>query len=130
MTLRDIAIANRATVLEENSFAFVQKHCRISEQVPLGYRTIWPKRHKLAVTKLGNRVTAATQPADFVGIFLSTAAERQADEFIEVHIYGPFDGNAVESVAGNPDSGDEEERVVAAIVREIVTLSGRKWIDL
>jgi hypothetical protein len=130
MTLRDIAIANRATVLEENSFAFVQKHCQVSEQVPLGYRTIWPKRHRLAVAKLGNRVSATTQPADFVSIVLSPAAERQADEFIEVHIYGPFDGNAVESVAARLDSGNEEERVVAAIVKEIIVASGKKWIDL
>jgi hypothetical protein len=130
MTLRDIAIANRATVLEENSFAFVQKHCQITEHVPLGYRTIWPKRHKLAVAKLGNRVSAATQPADFVGIVLSPAAEWQADEFIEVHIYGPFDGNAVESVAGSPNFDNEEEKVVATIVREIIAVSGKKWIDL
>ncbi|HEV2988518.1 MAG TPA: hypothetical protein VG759_08755 [Candidatus Angelobacter sp.] len=130
MTLRDITIANRATVLEENSFTFVQKHCKVLERPPLGYRATWPNRHKLGVAKLGTKITASTQNAHFASMVLSDGGERQAAEFIEVHIYGPFDGNAVESVAGSLKPGNEEEEIVAYIVRGVVISSGKKWVDL
>lgn len=112
LVLRDSAIANRASLMEENAFAFYARHdlgriertatgYRPSHPEPPGYRACWPRRHLLAVAKLAPRL--ATQPGpltddELAALLLEHGAARSADELIEVHIYGPLTRRSIERV--------------------------------
>jgi len=125
MQLRDIAVAKRATVLEENSFMFVRRHNILPNVVPpAGYSSTWKDRNELACAKLLPRVTAATLESEFQSILLSSTGERQTDEFLEVHIYGTFDNKAVEKVSA-PAPTDPVDIAIWAIVKEILTKNGK-----
>ncbi len=57
IVLKDIAVAGRATVFEENSFDFFEKNkIPTGEQPPFGYKTTWMNRDRLAVGKVGSRI--------------------------------------------------------------------------
>ena len=62
VTIADVTASARATVLEENSYAFVHRHMLLpGKDIPAGHRSLWGERHKLAVAKLANRVHRGTQ---------------------------------------------------------------------
>lgn len=89
------SIQNRATVFEENSYNYCEKQ-PITVAVPPGLRAKWPDRHRLAVAKLGHRVTSATTSQDFPGILVVPGTTTGEDQFIEVHIHDPLTEAAVE----------------------------------
>jgi hypothetical protein len=101
MFLQDAAIANRATVFEENCVFFCERH-RLGPgrtNVPPGHRATWEQRHELATAKLAPKLEAGTQVADFPGILLSTdATDSRKDDFIEVHIYDDLHRSALDYV--------------------------------
>lgn len=98
MKLKDIAIEKRTTVFIENTLLFIQKNRIVpGDPLPLGCRASWPNRYLLAVAKLGDRITAETKESEFSGL-LMPSRERDGD-FIEVHIYGPVKGSAIESLS-------------------------------
>jgi len=77
------------SVFEENPFIFLKKHPYIPKQepcIPYGYRATWENRSKLAVAKLGERITADTQPSDFPSLLTHCSEDKMQDDFIEVHI--------------------------------------------
>jgi hypothetical protein len=99
--LRDIAIEARASVLEENSYCFFERHgigAHLTAPIPAGFRAPWPTRHLVAMAKLGQRITDATTRAEFAALLLRAGTGRENDDFVEVHIYGSFDIRAVERV--------------------------------
>jgi hypothetical protein len=99
MILRSDAIGHRASVLEENSFSFTERHeLRPGKLAPVGYRAPWATRHQLAMAKCGAVVDGGTTPSQHGALLLSCGRSRAADEFIEVHVFGPFDGKAVEKI--------------------------------
>ena len=151
------AINWRATVLEDNSFMFHKKHS-INGSVPAGYRANWQQRHKLAVAKLAKRIIE--QPTtDFSILLQQDGADIHSDECIEVHIYGPFDEAAIESVAGpepikpeepsnseklsvegtekqkEEEQKDENYRMLqkeywtARVIQDMLVATRRKWIN-
>jgi len=78
-----------ASLFEENPFIFLKKHPYLPKQepcIPPGYRATWQNRGKLAVAKLGERITESTQPCDFPDILTHSASDKMEDDFIEVHI--------------------------------------------
>ena len=98
MTLADMTMRYKATLLEENSYFFVQKHRIVAgDALPQGYRATWENRHLLAVAKLADKITQKAQ--NWANVLLHSNGDRQHDEFIEVHIYGAFDKQAIEAVA-------------------------------
>ena len=128
--LREIAIADRATLLEDNSFKFVQKHdIRPGGNIPQGYRSTWKERHKLAVAKLAKRISSSTLEKEHAQILLSSTGDRKTDDFIEVHIYGTFDNKAVESVKGKSSTGNKAERAILAKVKDYLRRAGKSWIE-
>ncbi|MDQ1592405.1 MAG: hypothetical protein QOG71_3032 [Pyrinomonadaceae bacterium] len=130
MKLRDIAIRNRATVLENNSYDFVQKNdLKPGKNPPLGYVASWDNRHKLAVAKLGEFLTPTTTVDDFPKLLLSSAGSRATDEFIEVLIYGTFDFNAIESVKGSSTIGSRDDRDLLRMVKQHLSRAGKEWIE-
>lgn len=122
VVLRDRLCANRATLMEENSFHFVQRHTLApGMEIPGGYRAGWRDRYMLAVAKLAERLEPDMSPSAFPGLLLRTDGNRATDEFIEVHIHGPFGRDAfVEVLIPNPDHAkDDEERYSLHKIRDL-----------
>jgi hypothetical protein len=130
LQLKEIAVADRASLLEDNSYNFVAKHkLRPGGQIPAGYVTGWQNRHKLAVAKLGGQVSAGTTEAAHPRILLVSTGNRHTDDFIEVHIYGGFDNKAIESVKGRSAVKGKYEQAVICIVKDLLTNAGKAWIE-
>jgi len=130
LRLKEVAIQQRATVLEENSYDFVRKHKLIDGiERPLGYLGPWATRNKLAVAKLAPYITPKTIDEDFARLLMSSSGDRATDEFIEVHIYGTFDLAAIDSVSGSSKGGSRDERNLLRMVKQHLTKAGIAWIE-
>jgi hypothetical protein len=128
--LRDVAIDKRASLLEDNSYAFVKKHqLTADKQIPPGYRCTWEDREKLALAKLSHRLASAKDETQYPEILLFSEGKYETDDFIEVHIYGPFDSQAIESVVGSSKRGSDFEIALAVSVKEHLANAGRQWIE-
>ena len=93
VTFRDDLIAHRASVLEENSVLFMERHeVKVSRKpnIPKGFKAIWSERDKLCVAKLAGRIDSATTPNKYSSLLLKQGASPEEDEFVEVHIFGPI----------------------------------------
>ena len=89
IVLKEVAIRDRATVFEENSFEFFQKHAiTAGSKAPVGYRTTWNNRDRLAVAKLGKWLNKESKSDSFPKILLNDVGK--SVDFIEVHIFGPI----------------------------------------
>ena len=130
LRLRDIAIADRATLLEDNSYDFVEKHeIRLRQRPPTGYRATWEDRHRLVVAKLADSISPSTSRAELPTILLRSEGDRATDDFVEVHIFGAFDINAVESVTGNSSHLLKEEQAMLSIIQARLQKLGKAWIE-
>jgi hypothetical protein len=134
--LREIAIADRATLLEDNSYIFLSKHkIETRQEIPPGYRATWGERHKLAVAKLSQQVSSGATRPEHSKILLSGSGNRQTDEFIEIHIYGGFDNKAIESVRGSSvikgssSAQVKYERASISIIKDYLKRAGKAWIE-
>jgi len=129
VVLRDVAISARATVLEKNSYEFTQSMNFADVTIPKGYRATWESRHNLAVTKTCSEINSSVTPADFPAILLKSDGEhREQDKFIEVHIFGPFDVQAIERVIG-PARVPRGQRAEVRVVREKLQKLGKAWVE-
>lgn len=129
INLREVAVKSRATVLENNSYDFIRKHNIMpGDKLPLGYITSWDNRHKLAVAKLAGQIKPSTTEADFSQLLLSSVGQRATDEFIEVHIYGAFDLNAIESIKGSSTVSSKERETLRRVKRHLQN-AGKAWIE-
>jgi hypothetical protein len=128
--LRDIAVRNRATVLENNSYDFVKKNnLSPGDPRPRGYLATWANRGKLAVAKLGDYITPLRNVAEFPSVLLTSSGDRSTDEFIEVHVYGTFDLNSVESVKGTSRGLSRDDRDLIRIVKAHLSKAGKPWVE-
>lgn len=98
--LKDATMQHCASVLEENSFTFFEKHLQhiVVEKkgIPCGYRATWSERHLLAVAKLAAKITQTTS---FAELLLKSDGDRATDEFMEVHIYGALSWQSITAIA-------------------------------
>lgn len=105
VVVRTDALANRATVFEENSLGFMRSHdVKVGAELPAGYRADWAARGKLAVTKVALRLTPETLPENFPGILLSpadAAAATPDGDFVEVHVFGGISNTAIDKILVN-----------------------------
>ena len=130
LRLRDIAISDRATLLEVNSFDFVEKHgIGVRGRPPNGYRAAWEDRHRLVVAKLAGRISPSTSRAELPTMLLRSEGDRATDDFVEVHIFGTFDINAVESVTGDSSRLSKDEQAMLSIVKAQLLKLGKAWIE-
>jgi hypothetical protein len=128
--LRDVAVAKRASLLEENEYDFVRRHSLDpTSNVPPGYRSSWENRHELAVAKLADLIWPELSPTEYARILLSSTGDRTTDQFVEVHIFGTFNLNAVSSVSGTTKAKRRDDRAVATMVRELLEKKGVTWIE-
>lgn len=98
--LRTAAVEHRTSFLETNSFDFAGTHGLTPEkQVPSGFRSIWRNRHELALAKLGSKIENLQDEHDWSKLLVNAhPSDRAQDDFVEAHVYGPFNVDAVETV--------------------------------
>lgn len=73
IALRDEMIAHRASVFEENSALFMERHeIKISRRpnLPKGYRAAWDERALLCVAKLSQKIDSATHSDEYSELLL------------------------------------------------------------
>lgn len=110
ITLADIMIERRASVLEENSFLFFEHHSKGAlDPLPLGYRASWLRRGALAVAKLYLRIKPGTLPTQFPEILVDQSRQKSDSDFIEVHIYGNLPPRGFERVIGTKPTSIADE---------------------
>lgn len=128
--LRDVAVEKRSSLLEENSFDFVDRHRLLPKiPVPKGYRCAWRNRHVLGVAKLAHSVRSGDGNGQFEKLLLHSNGNRSADDFIEVHIYGPFNADSIENVRGKTPSTGKQAQAEVARVKELLAQRGCSWIE-
>lgn len=109
---------DRATVFEENTIKFVEKHNILAtDPVPVGYRATWSERHKLAVSKLEGILRSNRDDLDFTEL-LRRGTGKEAD-FIEVHIFGAIDPSAIETISYVTPCGPNESDAISLKLLEI-----------
>jgi len=93
--LRDDMISHRASVFEENSALFMERH---NYKAPPGHRAPWAERSRLSVAKIAGDLAPTTSPTDFPGLLLLPGGKPEEDRFVEVHIWGPISRRGCERV--------------------------------
>lgn len=135
LQLRDVAIEDRATVLDENSYRFAGRPgVSLLGPLPRGHLSVWYDREELIIAKLAPLLARDMTAGDFVRLVMRSEGNRQTDEFLEVHIWGGFDRKALDSV--HVDVLDEhylqlEDREAAehllALARDKAVRQGIHW---
>jgi hypothetical protein len=102
--LKAIAIEDRVSFLETNSYTFVKEHRLVpGGSIPSGFRSIWKNRYQLALAKLGKSLSQRSAKADWQRLLVkSDGTDRSTDDFIEAHIYGGFNVDAIEEMQRVP----------------------------
>jgi hypothetical protein len=114
LTLKTLAISDRATVFEENSLEFCRtRGLGVGTPVPPGHRAVWEERELLGCAKLFARMNPSTPDSSFAGILKS------GKDFIEVHIYGTLHRGSLERIVlDRPSKGPD--RALLSAMKEIV----------
>ncbi|MBF0464123.1 MAG: hypothetical protein HQK88_05885 [Nitrospirae bacterium] len=130
MKLKDAAISQRASLLEDNSYFFFAKRglTVYESDIPHGYRSTWENRHKLAVSKLSEKIKNTSED-EYGKILLSGDSDRNTDDFIEVHIYGGFTNMAIDSVSGCSKRGKRHEKSQFLVIKDKLKKTGREWVE-
>jgi len=125
--LSDTAIKKRATLLEENSFHFVENHKILAGgKIPKGYRAVWKDRHKLAVAKLPEKITL-TKKENYATIVMDSTGDRKTDEFIEVHIFGKINKASIKAIRGC--SKIEPAQKIIKKIKAYLIDNKKEWIE-
>ncbi|MCK4460798.1 MAG: hypothetical protein KAW46_03285 [candidate division Zixibacteria bacterium] len=105
--LRSITIEKRTSFLKTNSYRFVSDHnIGAGDELPVGYAACWEERHCLVLAKLVQLLsTGQTEPDWQAKLIRSDGKDRNNDDFVEAHVFGSFDRNAINSVVGASDKG-------------------------
>jgi hypothetical protein len=129
LSLREVAVASRSTVLEQNSWMFVQRRDLFGKILPPGFVAIWEDRCKLVVAKLAGLLTPEMSQSEIRSLILTQASKREEEEFLEVHIYGTFNCGSIESVTGASNMKDPLDVALVAWVKDKLASLGKPWIE-
>lgn len=82
-------LEQRMILLEQNSFHLYEAHGLTESEkgLPSGHVAVWENRDKLAVAKLGQRLTSDMEDAEISDLLLYRGTHPQNDDYIEVAIY-------------------------------------------
>jgi hypothetical protein len=131
VTIADVTLVARASLMEENSYSFVRTHKILpGDPLPKGFRAGWHDRFKLAVAKLAHRIQPGTSVHEFPSLLLFSDGNRQNDNFIEVHVYGAFDHQSFVAVSGpDPKKVPRSMRPDILRIRERLATIGKPWSE-
>lgn len=123
-SFKQIAIAHRTSVFEENTVVFTAKHRIVpTDRPPVGYTATWDARGRLALAKLADQLEHHSQSTDFPAILLVNRGGTDTDEFLECHIFGRLTISNIEQVkVSKPQS--KEDKVLAARARRKLNSTG------
>lgn len=128
-----IYLGRRATLLEDNSFIFYDRHSLGQRHacIPPGYRAIWEDRMKLAAAKLAPRLTPTTGESGLPGLLLKPGRTRKDDDFIEVAIFadGGLDTHDVDMVTVQKPPATVEEAYRRDLVQNACTSRGIRFVE-
>jgi hypothetical protein len=124
LTINPQLCENLASLTEENTYELAKHH---GKNIPPGYRSTWDERHKLALAKLAGQIVPNTMTDQYPTILLFSEGKRATDQFIEVHLYGPFTCHAIESANIAPTGKDKTERYELEILADELTSRGIPW---
>jgi len=132
LTISEETTSRNATLLEENSYDFVSNHRLLpGDPLPFGHRCTWEDRSRLAVAKLGAQISRDTSDKVFPSLLLKTDGRRSNDEFMEVHIFGRFDWQAIERIVVNKSAKvSAEERQLLKNSRDLAEKAGINWSEV
>lgn len=120
IVLKEIHIASRTSVFEENPFLFCERYRVIAgRQAPLGFRATWANRHELAMAKLVDKLDAAVRPDRYASILLSQGTSRADADFIECHTFGPLHRSSIERVIGTRPKKGPDLIIWKSVVAEL-----------
>jgi hypothetical protein len=86
-------IAHRATVFEENSASFLERH---GQRVPEGSQATWAERSRLCTCKNAGDLRSGMPDSAFPAILLRQKKGTEESRFVEVHIFESMSIHAVE----------------------------------
>jgi hypothetical protein len=89
LELKSRLISYRASLFTANTATFMEAYGFDESQVR-GHRAVWDERGKLAVAKVASAISAGTAAREYQGLLLRQGATSGADDFLEVHVYGPL----------------------------------------
>lgn len=108
------AIDFRTTVLEEDSFLFRRKH---GDAFPPGYLAAWRDRAKLAAAKCAGELDPTLSDAQLAALIQDGTGSRATDRFLELHIYGKFNRDAVAAVRVPATCATPEDEALCMALR-------------
>jgi hypothetical protein len=123
IVLRTEMISHRASIFEENSIIFFERHGILVidvDKLPVGYRSTWDERSKLCIAKLAKKLSCSTQPSDYVSVLLKEGLRSENDEFVEVHIWGPLTVRTIERVHILPKRKKASQVISKAIKEKLI----------
>jgi len=98
--LKGVAVQNRTTFLEMNSYAFVSV---LKDGIPPGVRAVWDNRHMLALAKHGHQLQPGQNLNSWQGMLVkSHPGDRSKDDFIEAHVFGTVNVDSIETMVAVP----------------------------
>lgn len=119
IVLKDHTISKRASVFNSPIFRFFRDQKVVfGDDIPDGFRATWQDRGKLAVAKLGARLDAKMDVAEFQSLMLEAGTSTESD-CIEVHIYGPIHRRAIEKVIGKRPPRKADRIIFDSAAREL-----------
>jgi hypothetical protein len=123
ISLKELHIASRTSVFDENPFLFCSRHRVVAGQAPpAGYRATWSRRHELAMAKLEPKMTPITEPSSYASILLHQGTAKEDADFIECHVYGPIHRNSIERVIGPRPKGGPDLVIWKSVVGQLQKL--------
>jgi hypothetical protein len=101
--LRTIAVEDRVSFLEENSYSFVKHRLSPNGGLPFGYRSGWKNRHLLALAKLAPKLRPGSTVDDWQKLLVSSdGVNRAKDDFVEAHVYDGFNVFSIDDLVPIP----------------------------
>lgn len=115
--LKEVAVQERTSFLECNSYDFLKRFG--TENQPPGYRSDWDSRGKLIVVKMQQRniLREGQQLEDWEkSLLICDGKNRNLDEFVEAHIFGPFNVYSIEQIVPVEPAPKGKEKLVELVI--------------
>ncbi len=128
--LKDEMIGHRASLFEENPHSFIDRHnILMNKPIPPGYRAVWDTKSDLAKAKLHHKISPNTTIVDHPKILQTDNGGTGDSDFIEVHIYGSLNRQAISKVIGRKPKTNED-RIIWRRVKKTLVSIGAEVVEL
>jgi hypothetical protein len=130
LEFRELVCRHRASLLVDNSFVFHRRYGGDRQELPKGFRATWSERGRLALIKVAEDLAASTTSTAYPELLMGDAGDRALDRFVEVHIYGAWDHQAIFRVRGPRVFSTDYENFQLQELRARLDRLGIPWEDL